>query len=809
MRDLITVAHRGDAEVNAKPCGVSIGIRGEECLSRPRGDCHGPDGEFRSKAHWLRKHQASFHSASPLLGVCTFRANKRPAMTIVETVLKLWHGWEIRVLVLLSLSLQVILVAFGSKRKSTASTWVKVLVWSTYMSADWVATVALGVIARSLGNNIPMKHPLQSFWALFLLLHLGGPDTITAYSLEDNELWLRHFLGLVFQTGVAIYILLRSSFDSDTTFFSIAMPVFIAGIIKYGERTYVLMSSSTKRFRTSLFSEKNFTALTKDNDVENSVTSPVDGTFLLRVDFFFKRLKVLFADFILDRKQGHLCNNMIRCLKPDEAFQLVEFELGLLYDLLYTKATLVHSCFGIFLRCITCLASVSALVTFSIIIDEHKHFPVDISVTYFLLVGAVVLEVYALFMLACSDWTKLSLVGKETCFSLKRMTRDKRWSRSIARYNLMKFCLKKEGTKCIKVGQLLGIYEKLEKHRNVEWQQGIDDDLKCLIFDQLGNRLQKPEDLSNAELCKKVLNYRGECVLDELKWSTTEVEFDESILLWHIATQLCYHDDNRTQGFSSLNACSKISRCLSEYMLYLVVMCPNMLPKGFGYIRYKKACEEVIDFFGRKRDMQMEEACKELLERGTNILQGNNIMEKLTVARSKPVILSKGCILAKQLQNLKPPNQARKEKWDMMNKVWVELLTYAAGHCGWKEHAQHLASGGQLLTHVCLLMAHFGISGQFQDKSFYFLQLPSVKPSKRKTWKLYRWIRYINCYKAICKWQKTSIPLSVKILNYKGDCVLDEMKCLELLKWSTIDVEFDESILLKHIATQLCYHDAY
>ncbi|XP_017978225.1 PREDICTED: uncharacterized protein LOC108662404 [Theobroma cacao] len=511
-------------------------------------------------------------------------------MTIVETLLKLWHGWEIRVLVLLSLSLQVILVAFGSKRKSTASTWVKVLVWSTYMSADWVATVALGVIARSLGNNIPIKHPLQSFWALFLLLHLGGPDTITAYSLEDNELWLRNYQ-----------------------------------VWRKDLRAHVLKHQA----RTSLFSE---TALTKDNDVENSVTSPVDGTFLLRVDFFFKRLKVLFADFILDRKQGHLCNNMIRCLKPDEAFQLVEFELGLLYDLLYTKATLVHSCFGIFLRCITCLASVSALVTFSIIIDEHKHFPVDISVTYFLLVGAVVLEVYALFMLTCSDWTKLSLVGQETCFSLKRMTRDKRWSRSIARYNLMKFCLKKEGTKCIKVGQLLGIYEKLEKHRNVEWQQGIDDDLKCLIFDQLGNRLQKPEDFSNAELCKKVLNYRGECVLDELKWSTTDVEFDESILLWHIATQLCYHDDNRTQGFSSLNACSKISRCLSEYMLYLVVMCPNMLPKGFGYIRYKKACEEVIDFFGRKRDMQMEEACKELLERGTNILQGNNIMEKLNVA---------------------------------------------------------------------------------------------------------------------------------------------------------------------------------
>ncbi|EOY21248.1 Uncharacterized protein TCM_012666 [Theobroma cacao] len=44
MRDLITVAHRGDAKVDAKPCGVSISIRGNECLSGRRGGCHEPDG---------------------------------------------------------------------------------------------------------------------------------------------------------------------------------------------------------------------------------------------------------------------------------------------------------------------------------------------------------------------------------------------------------------------------------------------------------------------------------------------------------------------------------------------------------------------------------------------------------------------------------------------------------------------------------------------------------------------------------------------------------------------------------------------
>lgn len=46
MQDLITVAHRGDAEADAKPCGVSIDIRGNECLSGRRCGCHRPDGSF-------------------------------------------------------------------------------------------------------------------------------------------------------------------------------------------------------------------------------------------------------------------------------------------------------------------------------------------------------------------------------------------------------------------------------------------------------------------------------------------------------------------------------------------------------------------------------------------------------------------------------------------------------------------------------------------------------------------------------------------------------------------------------------------
>ena len=57
---------------------------------------------------------------------------------------------------------------------------------------------------------------LLAFWVPFLLVHRGGPDTITAFALEDNELWLRHLFSLEFQLGVTLYVfwltLLKTSY---------------------------------------------------------------------------------------------------------------------------------------------------------------------------------------------------------------------------------------------------------------------------------------------------------------------------------------------------------------------------------------------------------------------------------------------------------------------------------------------------------------------------------------------------------------------------------------------------------------------
>ncbi|KAJ6741501.1 hypothetical protein OIU85_015675 [Salix viminalis] len=159
---------------------------------------------------------------------------------------------------LLSLFLQIFLILFGRRRKYTTGFWIGKLVWLAYLSADWVATFSLGILAQKIGDsetncttNSSSRKSIPAFWAPVLLVHLGGPDTITAYSMEDNELWLRHLLVLGSQVAVAFYAFARSWWGKDPLLF-IAIPIFVAGIIKYGERNWVLRSASSKQCRNEM-----------------------------------------------------------------------------------------------------------------------------------------------------------------------------------------------------------------------------------------------------------------------------------------------------------------------------------------------------------------------------------------------------------------------------------------------------------------------------------------------------------------------------------------------------------------------------
>ena len=64
-----------------------------------------------------------------------------------------WKYWELRVLVLLSLMLQIVLIIFSNRRKYTSKTWIRIVLWCAYFMADWIATVALSVISNHLEDT--------------------------------------------------------------------------------------------------------------------------------------------------------------------------------------------------------------------------------------------------------------------------------------------------------------------------------------------------------------------------------------------------------------------------------------------------------------------------------------------------------------------------------------------------------------------------------------------------------------------------------------------------------------------------------
>ncbi|KAL0389207.1 UNVERIFIED_CONTAM: hypothetical protein Scaly_0277800 [Sesamum calycinum] len=188
-----------------------------------------------------------------------------------------------------------------------------------------------------------------------------------------------------------------------------------------------------------------------------------------------------------------------------------------------------------------------------------------------------------------------------------------------------------------------------------------------------------------------------------LDW-TQEVEFDQRILLWHIATDICYSmewGDDEEPSCTERKQMSEHSKHISDYMLYLLIACPFMLPIGIGMIRFRDTCAEAKLEERNVRSCKTT-ACKKLLQVNTEVPP-----TKVKGDRSKSVLFD-ACKMAKFLL-------ARKEdRWEIISKVWVEMLAHAATHCGGSHHARQLRKGGELLTHVWLLMAHLGITEQFQ-----------------------------------------------------------------------------------------------
>ncbi|EOA14942.1 hypothetical protein CARUB_v10028286mg [Capsella rubella] len=808
-----------------------------------------------------------------------------------------WGRWNISGSIILSLILQAILLCFSPLRKRTPQRHLIILIWSSYLLADWSANFAVGLISKNQGKDLkpddpPQDKKLMALWAPFLLLHLGGPDTITAFALEDNALWLRHVFGLVFQAIAGAYVVLQSLPNS---LWVIILLVFISGTIKYLERTTALYSASLDKFRDSMIQAPdpgpNYAKLmeeykakkearlptkiilTDEPDKEHrpkklehpslaSETKRKELTHLEIVQYaykFFNTFKGLVVNLIFSfRERDESLEIFENLADSEEALRIIEVELGFLYDALFTKIAVLHTVFGTVSRVVASGTLVAAFILFYKKSNKGRDFHgADVVVTYILFAVGLVLDFISILLFLFSDWTCAALSSlkddpdeplswKDRFFNWLLEFRKLSW-KSQECYNKGTHKCSKEGEKpCIKEGddkcsmvqkhhmlttpfflrrwcgsvnlkrihdagdefrflwiiiafpfkilnfiiqkvfgwisELINTVHRWISHivnalsRNHPWARrtiypiyilflfhipdfikyvwnvlseffGISDtfdmvhktlfvhgepmtkELWKFMFEELKNKSKYGDSPENA---KRISLARGEWTLREnlpkdadrekLVRYVTKVDYDQSLLMWHIATELCYQqheeetipeDTDKKREHYSYREFSKI---ISDYMMYLLILQPSLMSEvaGIGKIRFRDTLAEADKFFQRRRIYNLGVKTTTLVKIATiNILAVNSEIEPMDVKgdRSKSVLFD-ASRLAKDLTEMEKTHE--KDKWEILSKVWVELLCYAACHCDATAHVEQLSRGGELINFVWLLMAHFGLTDQFQ-----------------------------------------------------------------------------------------------
>ncbi|CAM0874965.1 unnamed protein product [Alopecurus aequalis] len=623
-------------------------------------------------------------------------------MTItIENLEQIWNQWEIQLVVLVSFTLQIFLFFTGYIRRYSTNALLRLFIWLAYVGADMVAVYALGLISRndqSAGTLVGSCHQtsesdgltagaprqLAFFWAPFVLIHLGGQDTLTAFSIEDNNLWLRHLLNLSIQFSLALYAFWKSIGGRNQRLLAPSILVFVAGIIRYGERTWALKCGSRNGLKeTSL-------------PPWRKLTDEVDkGSYAATICYVLGSM-VGIRDLFSGRTITHMKERKVFRFQadtpPDQVPKLLEVELTMMYDDLYTKAMVLRTRTGIVLRSISQVTMITAFVLFLVGGNKQEYSGADVAITYALFIGGFGLEVCSFFPIMMSPWTwaffKARRFDKLAQISWLLLSSsigwpEKRplWSNSMGQYDFLTSCMVREQSttsfKLLKViRKMLNAVETMSFVRNLRHTKNVEvsKDVMDSVVTWVG-RLAREEFTRMTEQ-QHWVNLRP--VIDATLNSQAN-SFGDNIILLHTYNELHLRKRPGNMDAKTLSTTMETCRKISNYMVYLLVVKPSMLPLS-------GTAEDTLTGFHKKLSSKQD-----VLDTAYHVVE-----DKLEFGYEE-------C-----LKEQEEPETWRETLVEIQD-MWMRLLLYVAGKCPVELHAQQLGRGGELLTFVWLLMAHYGI----------------------------------------------------------------------------------------------------
>ncbi|GLU15512.1 hypothetical protein SLE2022_319930 [Rubroshorea leprosula] len=621
--------------------------------------------------------------------------------SISENVMKLWDAWNVRAFVILSFLAQVFLTLFAPLRKRLGGIWGKcvyMLIWLVYLLADWIAGLTVGFILSNQLKSPANSGDIQTFWAPFLLLHLGGPDTITSFALEDNEFWIRHFLGLILQVGSTLYVFLMSL--PDNKLWLPTLLVLIAGIIKYAERNRAFYLASFDHFGKTCVPGGNvagrhipehFKQLeTADGAVPISnlseffvVSEP--NSILQAAAYLFGTIRGPLLGSFLSESQRFIGSAIFgskykNCYAKDALLKM-EIQLSLLYEALHTKLPVMVSKAGCVSRILNLSCVLGALLSFSLVKKHDELNEFDTWLTYGLLIGALTLDFISIVLLVFSDWFLIANLHNSGCLrDLGSRLKARRWSNKVPQLNFITYSVKDHPNWLKSLATFLPLRSLLDAIKVI----------RCLSFQNFG------EDSHYWQGIFEDLKVIQQDVIQHEYPEADVGNFAQILLDQHIATELSIRIDIQGSPPGCEEKDRTICKLISDYMFYLMMREPVMMSAVSSNWEkvLKDTSEETQLILVRSSVSNENDASREILsakiEKREDLKMLSTVEERfLTAINNKAAI-----------------------PWNELRREWVKKMCYAALRCRPSVHAQQPSKGGELLTFIWLCMTNFTMAYQ-------------------------------------------------------------------------------------------------
>ncbi|CAO2189910.1 unnamed protein product [Urochloa humidicola] len=606
---------------------------------------------------------------------------------ILAVVPQLWNEWGFRFCVVFSLGANVILGFFiGTRRRSASggcrATGQMVLVlflWVLYQLAETDTTSAIGSLTLCDSDVSEDEKQLVTLWAPFLLLHLGGPDNLTAYSLEDNKLSARKWfemIGHFFGVACAIY---KYTYHDGHNWVLLAASVimFFAGAIRYIERAYALWkanldkmqedasSSSKKTPGETAGSSRCHSRSSTDKAVMAELKRKIESklgrsklcdeeALLLAQDLFPIWRHAMVDSSVMAGSNRQLASEKILWLEWRSMCKVAEMELSLIYEVLYTKATVAYNWLGWYylIRFLSPLFTGTAALLFWL----HRHQQQQqqqirgsfVGITYAILVIDFLLDLAWLLRALGSTWAYGYLQAHAPAWlphqvlcpgrwhylhrlvicvdPMRLLYRDpvisyRTWSGTIGRYNLLRECSTTRGSQCPKwLVSLAG-----DKLREIPYLSKLPQCVKELLFERVKIILQEaikndygkkrdPKKYYFQEIStkwgEKAFDLRNHQLLfQELDIGHKEApkfgkDFEEDVLTWHIATCIFLQYIRQKEWLQEPSeAHAKAIVVMSEYMMFLVAVRREMLPGLVLHSLREEAHKTLVGIWGKRTEV--------------------------------------------------------------------------------------------------------------------------------------------------------------------------------------------------------------